>query len=67
MGTPVVAWDSGGVKEWHGAEGLLPWGDVAGLARALPGALERTAAAPPGFEREPLMRRLLDLYEVTRG
>ena len=36
LGTPVAAWDSGGVREWHpGGELLVPWGDVDGLARAL--------------------------------
>ena len=33
LGTPVAAWDSGGVREWHpGGELLVPWGDVDGLA-----------------------------------
>jgi len=36
VGTPVVAWESGAVSEWHPGGGLLvPWGDVDGLAAAL--------------------------------
>lgn len=34
MGVPVVAWDSGGVREWHRGEPVA-WGDVDGLAQAL--------------------------------
>jgi glycosyltransferase involved in cell wall biosynthesis len=63
MGAPVVAWDSGGVSEWHPGEGLVPWGDVAALALALREAAGRRAAAPPGFERSALMDRLTDVYE----
>jgi len=72
LGTPVVAWQSGGVGEWHPAgDGLCEWGDVDGLARALRRAVERTVertvergAAPPlrGFDRESLMRRLDAAY-----
>ncbi len=36
VGTPVVAWESGAVSEWHpGGALLVPWGDVGGLAVAL--------------------------------
>jgi glycosyltransferase involved in cell wall biosynthesis len=64
-GVPVVAWDSGGLREWHPGP-LAAWGDVAGLARALPDAIERTAAMPRGFEREVLMQRLDDVYARVR-
>jgi glycosyltransferase involved in cell wall biosynthesis len=66
MGVPVVAWDSGGVAEWHPGEGLVPWGDVAALALALRAAVGRRAAAPEGFERSFLMERLTDVYERAR-
>jgi len=36
LGTPVVAWRSGGIPEWHRGEGLLvDYGDIEGLGRAL--------------------------------
>ncbi len=63
MGTPVVAWDSGGVSEWHPGP-LVRWGDVDGLADALRTAA-RPAAAPTGFERGPLMDRLEALYDTV--
>jgi len=62
MGTPVVAWRSGGVEEWHPGDGLVPWGDVPALAAALRAAVGRRAAAPEGFERETQMQRLSDVY-----
>jgi len=63
LGVPVAAWRSGGIPEWHSGEGLVPWGDVPALAAAMAGLAGSRAAAPPGFEREPLMRRLLGVYE----
>jgi glycosyltransferase involved in cell wall biosynthesis len=64
FGVPVVAWDSGGVREWHRGPGLVPWGDVDGLARALGRAIEEGAppVPPSGFERADLMGRLGGLY-----
>ena len=63
LGTPVAAWDSGGVSEWHpGGELLAPWGDVDGLAGALRVGPEHRVDAPHGFEREVLVRRLEALY-----
>jgi glycosyltransferase involved in cell wall biosynthesis len=63
FGVPVVAWDSGGIAEWHPGQGLLvPWGDVDGLACALREAVRRRAALPAGFDREASMARLLELY-----
>ena len=64
LGTPVAAWDSGGVREWHpGGELLVPWGDVDGLARALHVAPEHRVDAPRGFERDVLVRRLEAVYD----
>jgi glycosyltransferase involved in cell wall biosynthesis len=65
VGVPVVAWESGGLREWHPGP-LAAWGDVAGLAEALPGAIERTAAMPDGFERQSLMGRLDGAYASAR-
>ena len=63
LGTPVAAWDSGGVREWHpGGELLVPWGDVDGLAAALRGAPGQEVDAPPGFEPGDHVRRLAALY-----
>ena len=68
VGTPVVAWDSGGVREWHpGDDSLQPWGDVEGLARALRRVQGREVEAPCGFEPEALMDRLLDVYVRVAG
>ena len=65
FGVPVVAWDSGGIREWHPGP-LVPWGDVDGLARALQGAIATRAAMPTGFEREHLMQRLDQAYASAR-
>jgi glycosyltransferase involved in cell wall biosynthesis len=61
-GVPVAAWDSGGVREWHPGDGLVPWGDVPALARAIHDLASRRASVPPGFERESLMARLHEVY-----
>jgi glycosyltransferase involved in cell wall biosynthesis len=61
FGVPVVAWESGGMSEWHRGP-LVPWGDVAGLARGLREAVERRASMPSGFERAGLMARLERVY-----
>ena len=63
LGTPVAAWDSGGVREWHpGGDLLVPWGDVDGLAGALCIGPGQGVAPPCGFEREALFRRLEAVY-----
>lgn len=62
LGTPVVAWESGGIAEWHPGEGLVAWGDVAGLAEGLRAAVGRRARPPRGFEREEAMARLEAVY-----
>jgi glycosyltransferase involved in cell wall biosynthesis len=66
MGVPVVAWDSGGVREWLGDPGVA-WGDVDGLARALREAVHRRAAPPAGYEPAELMRRLDAVYGGPTG
>ena len=70
MGVPVVAWNSGGVREWHAA--VTPWGDIGALARALRAALAIGCPGhlPNGFDRAALMTRLRHLYANvadTRG
>jgi glycosyltransferase involved in cell wall biosynthesis len=62
FGVPVVAWESGGVGEWHPGPGLVRWGDLPALARALREAVSRRISLPPRFEREEAMGRLLLLY-----
>jgi glycosyltransferase involved in cell wall biosynthesis len=61
MGVPVVAWDSGGVREWLAA--VTPWGDIEALAHALRRAIGTRAQPPEGFARAQLMARLRLLYE----
>ena len=63
FGTPVAAWDSGGVREWHpGGELLVRWGDVDGLARAIRAAPEHRVDPPGAFPRELLTRRMEAVY-----
>ncbi len=62
FGVPVVAWESGGVGEWHPGPGLVRWGDVDGLARALADAVHRRVTLPPRFEREEATGRLMAIY-----
>ena len=63
LGTPVAAWDSGGVREWHPGGGLLvPWGDVDGLARALRVGPKHRVDPPEAFERDLLIRRVEAVY-----
>jgi glycosyltransferase involved in cell wall biosynthesis len=67
FGVPVVAWDSGGVGEWHPGPGLVRWGDVEGLARALAEAVSRRVNSPPLFERDEAIGRLLAIYARVAG
>lgn len=62
FGVPVVAWESGGVAEWHDGPGLVARGDLAALARALREAVGRREVRRPRFEREEALGRLLMLY-----
>ncbi len=64
MGVPVVAWESGGIPEWHPGPGLVPWGDVPALSAALGKAVGSRAEPPRGFEADGLMSRLVDLYRA---
>jgi glycosyltransferase involved in cell wall biosynthesis len=65
MGVPVMAWESGGIAQWHpGGEGLVEWGDHAALADGLARAIGRSAGAPPGFEPNELMARLVRVYRA---
>ena len=65
LGTPVVAWDSGGVREWHpGDELLVPWGDVDGLAGALDIAPGHAVDPPEAFGYHLLTRSLESVYAV---
>jgi glycosyltransferase involved in cell wall biosynthesis len=64
LGTPVVAWESGGVAEWHPGP-LAPWGDTGALAGLLQDALAGHLPAPrarPGFERATALERLEQAY-----
>jgi glycosyltransferase involved in cell wall biosynthesis len=63
LGTPVAAWRSGGVAEWHpGGPGLAEWGDVDGLAAAVRACAGGRAAAPAGFARATAMAALEAVY-----
>jgi glycosyltransferase involved in cell wall biosynthesis len=66
-GAPVVAYEGGGIAEWHpGGDLLVPWGDVDALAAALGRAVALPAAdrpaPPPGFARAALMEELIAVY-----
>ena len=63
LGTPVAAWDSGGVREWHpGGELLARWDDLDGLARALRIGPGQVVDPPAAFARDHLVRRLEAVY-----
>jgi glycosyltransferase involved in cell wall biosynthesis len=67
FGVPVAAWESGGVGEWHPGPGLVAWGDVEALARALADAVSRRVTLPPSFERDDAIGRLLAIYARVAG
>jgi glycosyltransferase involved in cell wall biosynthesis len=67
FGVPVVAWESGGVGEWHPGPGLVRWGDVEALARALADAVNRRVPLPAPFERDEAIGRLLAIYARVAG
>lgn len=67
FGVPVVAWESGGIAEWHPGPGLVRWGDVEALAHALAEAVDRRVERPPAFDREEALGRLAMLYGRLRG
>ncbi len=62
FGVPVAAWESGGVGEWHPGPGLVRWGDLDALARALADAVTRRITEPPIYPRDETIGRLLALY-----
>ena len=67
FGVPVVAWESGGVGEWYPGPGLVRWGDVEALARALADAVNRRATLSPPFERLSAIERLMAVYSPQRA
>jgi glycosyltransferase involved in cell wall biosynthesis len=67
FGVPVVAYDSGGIREWHPGPGLVPWGDVAALSAALASAVHRRARKPAGFEAQAGLQALEDVYRELRA
>ena len=67
FGVPVVAWESGGVGEWHSGAGLVRWGDVEALGRALADAVTRRVTPPPSYPRDEALARLLVLYGRLAG
>jgi glycosyltransferase involved in cell wall biosynthesis len=66
FGVPVVAWESGGVGEWHPGPGLVRWGDTPALARALTKAVGRRLLLLPRFDRDESIGRLTALYARVR-
>jgi len=67
FGVPVVAWESGGVGEWHPGPGLVRWGDTPALARALTKAVGRRLLLLPRFNREESIGRLTAVYARARA
>jgi glycosyltransferase involved in cell wall biosynthesis len=68
MGTSVVAWDSGGIAEWHGERDLVAWGDTLGLAQALRRAVAEGRRQPDDrFGPDEPTRRLVGLYNSMRA
>jgi glycosyltransferase involved in cell wall biosynthesis len=67
FGVPVVAFESGGVGEWHPGPGLVPWGDTGALARALRKAVGRRLLLLPRYERDEAIGRLTALYARVGG
>jgi glycosyltransferase involved in cell wall biosynthesis len=66
MGTPVVAWRSGGAAEWCPPGGLVDWGDVEQLAQALRRIRHDDPPEPVrSFGAEGPMARLMALYDST--
>ena len=65
-GIPVVAWESGGVAEWHpGGDLLVPWGDVGALGRALSKAVAMRHPEREGRGLDRLAERTTSLYRIV--
>ena len=65
-GIPVVAWESGGVSEWHpGGDLLVPWGDVEGLGKALRMAPGSAVPLLPDRSGRLLAERMTSLYRIV--
>jgi len=63
LGTPVAAWESGGVAEWHpGGDLLVPWGDLDALAAAISAARDQRAAPAVTPSPEARTAALLEIY-----
>jgi len=67
FGVPVVAWESGGVDEWHPGPGLVHWGDVGALGRALAKHVGRRLLLLPRFDQDETVGRLTALYGRVAG
>lgn len=66
LGVPVAAYDSGGVREWHPGpgRGLVAWGDVAALGRALRDLAGTRAAPAAAFSAEAALDALFHIYRA---
>jgi glycosyltransferase involved in cell wall biosynthesis len=60
--TPVAAWTSGGVGEWHPDENLPDWGDVDALTDSIRQAVDGSVSPSPRYAAPALMARLEDVY-----
>lgn len=61
LGTPVAAWESGGIADWHPGP-LAKWGDVDAVAGRLRAIAGTRASVPRAFDRDLLMERLSSVY-----
>jgi glycosyltransferase involved in cell wall biosynthesis len=61
FGVPVVAWESGGIAEWHPGP-LVRWGDVDALARELAVAVTQRGPGLSRFTRDEALAGLLAVY-----
>jgi len=62
MGTPVVAWDSGGICEWINAERMVPWGDIDALGSAILNTIGTSAQLPLKYEPAAIATQIETLY-----
>lgn len=67
MGTPVVAWESGGISEWLTADRIVPWGDIEGLGRAIKHTIGSTATLPEQFKPMTIATRIDSMYSRILG